>query len=51
MKEELEKLSKNLNNINSKLYQPDYREKYDLAPKKIVNVIEYLKYSYDLIFI
>lgn len=37
----MEKLS---NNINNKFYRPDYREKYDLDPKKIINVIEY---SYD----
>ena len=46
-KEEKEKFSKNLNNINSKFYQSLYYEKYDLDEKKLMNILGYLKYSYD----
>lgn len=46
-KEEKEKFSKNVNNINSKFYQSLYYEKYDLDEKKLMNILGYLKYSYD----
>ena len=45
--EELAKLSKNLNNIEGKYYEPKYIEKYDLDQKSLLNVLEYLKYSID----
>ena len=45
--EEMSKMYKNLNNIEGKFYEPQYIEKYDLDQKSVLNVLEYLKYSYD----
>ena len=41
------KLTKSLNNIDGKFYEPQYKEKYDLGQKTLLNVLEYLKYSID----
>ena len=45
--EEISKSPKNINNIEAKFYEPQYKEKYDLDQKSLLNVLEYLKYSID----
>ena len=46
-KDEISTFSKNLNNIERKNYDPQYKEKYDLEKKNLDNVLEYMKYSFD----
>ena len=46
-KDEISLFSKNLNNIERKSYDPQYKEKYDLAKKNLDNVLENMRYSFD----
>ena len=44
-KEEIDKIPKNLNNLEGKFYEPIDKEICDLEMKNLLNIIEYLKYS------